>query len=225
MMSTKWIRVAILAWAGACAPVAGDELAGEAEEGAYVSDDEEPTAVEVKQQAVTFDVSCTQGQRDVLGSANFFVWALANDALTNWSAHASRRARWFNASIFVDSPTLRSRVRAIHDLALAGGPTQFFCPSSCPGTGVGIALPSQGRIILCPHYWTLAHGAGDSAEPVPGGFPPGSQVGVLAHEYAHYIGAPLDIALGPTACRALALQSSAQAFKNADNWRMYLMGL
>jgi hypothetical protein len=43
----------------------------------------------------------------------------------------------------------------------------------------------------------------------------------LIHEYAHYVGATGEV-IGPAACDAL---NSSQSYNNADNWRMYLMGI
>jgi hypothetical protein len=225
-MNGKWITIATLVLAAACAPMTEDELA--ATGGApYSSDDEEQEPLERVQQAVTFDPSCAQWQRDVLGTANFYVWALANEALTNWSHifHVNRQMRWFGPYVFsIFSNTLRARAQAIHDVAWSGGPTTFYCSPTPYSTLVALAAPGQGRIHIFPEFWNRALGTGDNAEPVPGTFPPGSQVGILIHEYAHYVGAPGET-IGPAACKALSNKLNTQSYANADNWRMYLMDI
>jgi hypothetical protein len=131
-MNSKWIMVATFVLAAACAPMEDDDLTGTGDAPFSSDDEEEEESLEGIRQAVTFDPSCAQWQRDVLSNANWYVWLLANEALYNWTTqpHVSRRLRWFGAF----GGDVRGRTQAIHDLALTGGPTRFYCSANPLGT-------------------------------------------------------------------------------------------
>jgi hypothetical protein len=140
-MSMKRISISIMALCMACAPVRDDELdtlGGEGVEEAAETDD-----IGEAQQAVTFDPSCAQWQRDVIANANFGVWLVSSVLLNSWSApdNRNRRVRWWGTpALSTADNTLFTRVQALRNISAAGGPSFFCSANACPSNVAAFSI-------------------------------------------------------------------------------------